>query len=397
MPVTALQPERRRLRVGYMPLIDAAPLLWARHRGYFADMGLDVELIPEVSWASLRDRLAYGALDAAQCLAPMPLAATLGIDGVGVPMLSALGLSRGGSGVTLGRAFARRLGVESGTPPLDTARAICRHAARGEPVCLGHVFAFSMHHYLMRYWLRLGGSEAAETIHFRVAPPPQMVRLLEAGAVDGFCAGEPWNTVALRGGLGMPVVATHDIWAGGPEKVLGVTRDWAETHPQAHRALVAALLRAQKDFAEGVVATDSLAALFRDAGALDLPQEWIAAALTGEAVEAPRFFPENAGLRPSQMLWCLMQMLLTAQCQEAVDPQVVKAVCDTVCFLDAAAAAGLSLPTPAARAEGGDSVEAGDPSRFLAGPVLSPEDPVGYLVAHGMPEARARALILRRG
>ena len=101
--VLPFKPEIAHLTVGYMPLLDSAPLLWAAHRGYFRAAGLDVELVREVSWASLRDRLAYGALDAAQCLAPMPVAATLGADGVGVPMVTGLCLSQGGSAITFSR------------------------------------------------------------------------------------------------------------------------------------------------------------------------------------------------------------------------------------------------------------------------------------------------------
>lgn len=394
MAATALHPERRQLSVGYMPLVDAAPLLWARHRGYFADMGLDVSLVREVSWASLRDRLAYGALDAAQCLAPMPLAATLGIDGVGVPMVSALGLSRGGSGVTVSRAFGRRAGIEAGMAPLDVARSISRYAESGAPVCLGHVFPFSMHHYLMRDWLALAGGGIAAGIHFRVAPPPQMLRLLEAGEIDGFCVGEPWNTAALRGGQGLPVVAAHDIWAGGPEKVLGVTRDWAEAHPQTHRALAAAILRAQADLDDGSAAPSALAAIFRDCGALDLPEDWIATALTGKGVAAPRFSPAYAGLRPSQMLWCLMQMLLTGQLEVRVNARrVTETVCDAACFEDALHAAGMHLPLPASRVEGEDAAELEGASRFLAGPALSPEAPERYLTARGMAAERVQALL----
>ena len=107
--VSRFRPESPRLTVGYMPLLDSAPLLWAAHRGYFHHAGLDVTLVREVSWASLRDRLAYGALDAAQCLAPMPVAASLGADGVGVPIVTGLCLSQGGSAITLSRSIAQRV------------------------------------------------------------------------------------------------------------------------------------------------------------------------------------------------------------------------------------------------------------------------------------------------
>lgn len=378
-------PELRRITVGHMPLADAAPLLWAQSRGHFADAGLDVRLVCEVSWASLRDRLAYGALDAAQCLAPMPLAATLGADGVGVPMVSAMCLSRGGSSVTLSTALLDRLGIQPDTAPLDVARQLARRTPEDAPLRLGHVFAYSMHHYLLRDWLDLGGVDAAQ-VAFRVAPPPQMVQLLEAGAVDGFVVGEPWNTAAQRRGQGRPVVSSRQIWADGPEKVLGVTRDWAARHPGTHRALVAGLLRAQRELAEGVPPA-ALAALFAETPHMRVPADWLAAAFAGDGVDAPSFSPQDAALRPSQMLWCLLQMLRRGQYAAPLDATAVcEAVCDSACLADAARIAEVEVAAAGSRVEGDGS------GAFLAGLPLDPARPADYLIARGLAPERARAL-----
>lgn len=387
MAVAIFVPERPQLVIGYMPLADAVPLLWAQQRGHFEAFGLDVRLAREVSWASLRDRLAYGALDAAQCLGPMPLAATLGIDGVGISMVSAIALSRGGSQITLSRSLAERLGIGPMTPPAESAAALGRYVAAGAPLRLGHVFPFSMHHYLMREWLVQGGAPASH-IAFPVAPPPQMVRLLEAGELDGFCVGEPWNTVARQGGLGVPLVATRSIWNAGPEKVLGVTRDWALRYPQTHRALVSALLCAQSELAAGV-APDELAALFRDDGGVSMPEKALIPLFEGKGLDAPEFSPRHAALRPSQMMWCLMQMILLRQCIKAVQAlEVCESVCDNDCLRDAAHAVGVPISAAANQVEGASQAPTvGEASCFLGGAALDPEQPAQYLLARGMSKA----------
>lgn len=393
--------EATRLTVGYMPLLDSAPLLWAAHKGYFRAAGLSVVLVREVSWASLRDRLAYGALDAAQCLAPMPVAATLGADSVGVPLVTGLCLSQGGSAITLSRSIAQRIGIRPDMNPLDSARAVASYVRLGGRLRLAHVFAYSMHHYLMRDWLALGGIRPdTPGIEFVVAPPPQMVRLLESGAVDGFCVGEPWNTAAVRGNLGQIVTPTSAIWDGGADKVLGVTRDWARRHPQTHRALIAALMLSVRDLATGEYARD-IANLLVRRKVLRVPESWIRDALQGpEATSPPRFAQGLDGFpRQSQMLWCALQML---RWQQWAGPMSLSRLCAEVCdgaaFGDAAAALRQPLPAVDTVCEGAGSVTLGMDgttvrTRFLHGGELNPADPAAYLAERGWAEDAARALL----
>lgn len=389
-------PELRQLTVGYMPLLDSAPLLWAAHRGYFNAQGLAVNLVREVSWASLRDRLAYGALDAAQCLSPMPVAATLGADGVGVPMQTGLCLSQGGSAITLSRSVAQRVGLESSMDLVDSARAVARFLRRGERLRLAHVFAFSMHHYLLRDWLALGGiGDDEPNIEFRVVPPPQTVRLLESGAVDGFCVGEPWNTAAMRGNLGIIVTPVLAIWNGGAEKVLGVTCEWAQRHPQTHRALIAALMLALRDLTSRDV-TRELAGLLLRRKVLAVPEDWIESALRGTGADiAPRFCSGlNAFPRRSQMMWSALQMLRWRQWTRPVAISSLTAqVCDSQAFADAATALQLPLPAVDAVCEGAGPIALGldgatVESRFVSGSELDPANPAAYLTERGwLPDA----------
>ncbi|MGQ0699801.1 MAG: CmpA/NrtA family ABC transporter substrate-binding protein [Panacagrimonas sp.] len=385
------RPEVAQLTVGYMPLLDSAPLLWAAHRGYFHAAGLTVNLMREVSWASLRDRLAYGALDAAQCLAPMPVAASLGADGVGVPIVTGLCLSQGGSAITLSRSIAQRMGVSTGMNPLDSARAVARFVRGGGRLRLAHVFAFSMHHYLMRDWLALGGIDTDDdAIEFRVAPPPQMVRLLESGAVDGFCVGEPWNTAAVRGNLGVIVAPTTAIWDGGADKVLGVTYEWAQQHPQTHRALIAAVMLALRDLATLDVVRE-LSLLLIKRKVLAVPEAWIEGALRGpDATSPPRFANGLCAYpRRSQMMWCALQMLRWRQWAKPLSLAALSAqVCDGKAFADAAVAARFPLPAVDSVREGSGSVELGldggtIETRFVSGSDLDPENPAAYLAERG--------------
>lgn len=403
--VLPFRPEITHLTVGYMPLLDSAPLLWAAHRGYFRAAGLDVELVGEVSWASLRDRLAYGALDAAQCLAPMPVAATLGADGVGVPMVTGLCLSRGGSAITFSRSMADRLGMTGGMSVTESAAAVATYVRGGGRLRLAHVFPFSMHHYLLRDWLALGGldltqGDDAGGIDFSVAPPPQMVRLLEIGAVDGFCVGEPWNTAAVKGGLGFVVAPTSAIWDGGADKVLGVTREWAQQFPNTHRALLSAVMAALNELDSRDV-TAELTMLLHRMKVLAVPESWIEAVLRGQgAGSSPRFASGlHAFPRRSQLMWCALQMLRWRQWNKSISLSKVTAeVCDVSAYCDAAAALGFPRPTVDSVREGAGLVTLGADgasieSRFIDGSELDPADPAAYLTARGWQADAARSAV----
>jgi nitrate/nitrite transport system substrate-binding protein len=244
----ASRPTRARVRVGVLPLADAVPLLVARDKGFFAAQGLDVALSVEGSWAGIRDKLATGLLDAAQLLAAMPIAANLGLDGLRVPMHAGVMLSRNGSSITVSSS----LYDEMGRPPPDPAasaaalRALLeddRRKGRGRRV-FAHVFPFSTHHYVLCDWMASAGIDPESDVSLVVIPPPLMVKMLRERRIDGFCVGAPWGAAAEEALIGRRLVATHRVRPGCAEKVLGVTRDWADLNPHTHLGLVAALLEA---------------------------------------------------------------------------------------------------------------------------------------------------------
>lgn len=260
--------EKSSLRLGYMPLTDSLPLVAASAWGMFAEEGLEVSLQRETSWATLRDRVMVGQLDAAQMLAPMVLAGSLGLGGLKVPLLTAYALGRNGNAITVSqRVFDSVCAAAESDTAEGCARALARVVAarqrNGLPrLVFAVVFAFSSHAYLLRHWLASGGLHPDHDVDLVVLPPSQMADHLRLGQIDGFCAGEPWNSLALQTGAGRVLLSGHQILSNAPEKVLGVTARWAQQHPGSHAALVRALHRAGRRIREDL--PQALALLARD-------------------------------------------------------------------------------------------------------------------------------------
>lgn len=286
--MTAATLEKPRLTLGFVALNDCAPLVVAQEKGWFAAQGLEVTLARQPSWAAVRDRLAVGALDAAQMLATMPLAMSLGLEALAEPVITAFCLGLGGNAITVSDRLWRRMvalePAESAANPVS-ARALkavieARRAA-GEPrPVFAVVYPVSEHDYLLRLWLSDAGIDPDADIDLTVVPPPRMAEALAAGTVDGCCVGEPWNTVSVRAGCGHILALGGDVAPGLPGKVLGVTRAWAEARPVTHAALLRALAGAAAwiDRPENRLET---ARILSSAPYLDLPFEMAAAALSG--------------------------------------------------------------------------------------------------------------------
>lgn len=328
----SLVPEKPRLRLGVMPLADAAPIIIAREYGFFARHGLDVAISVESAWASVRDKVAAGLLDAAQMLAPMPLAAALGIDGVGVPLLTALSLNLNGNAITLSEALVRRMQVQS-EDPREIGAALKRvidadRAAGVPPRVFAHVFPFSPHNYELRYWLAGCGIDPDRDVQLVVIPPPQMVAHLRDGGIDGFCVGAPWGSVAQADGIGRMLVTKHQIWNHSPEKVLGVTQEWAQRHPQTHLALIAALIETARWLDQPEHRIEA-AQIMAEGRYLDAPFAAIQASLlrhSAERMHGPGLvFHDGAATFPwvSQALWFLQQMQRWGQASQDIDAMAI--------------------------------------------------------------------------
>jgi two-component system, oxyanion-binding sensor len=334
------------LRIGFLDLIDAAPLIVARERGFFADEGLDVRLERQLGWGSIRDRLTFGQLDAAHALLGMPLYSHLRRDRFLQPLIGVMNLGAGGNAITL----SRRL-IDAGVQSAATLAEYVRRAPQGsDRIVLGHVFDCSMHHYLLRDWLAAGGADPDRDLALRVFPPSQLAAHLTRGYVDGFCVGEPWNTLAERAGAGRIVALTTDVLPAHPEKVLAVTRPWLESRRDVLEPMIRAILRGcaycEQDANEG-----DLAELLARPGYLNADVDLIGQSLKLVRPKLPRTGrPRSAATNstfPSKThyAWVASQMRRWGLLPENFDATAIAGRCaDTTGYRAAAASLGLDCP-----------------------------------------------------
>jgi ABC-type nitrate/sulfonate/bicarbonate transport system substrate-binding protein len=225
------------VRLGFLPLNDAAPLIMAHELGLFRKYGVRVTLHRELGWASIRDKIIYRELDGAHALAAMPIAATLGFGSIACECVTALVLNLNGNAITLSEQLWRN-DVRNGL----ALSALIRRSRTENLLTFGVVHQFSSHRYLLAKWLSSLGINPAKDIRTVVLPPSQMVANLGGGNLDGFCVGEPWNSVAIAAAKGWCAETSLGIDPGHPEKVFMVREDFAETRSSEHLAILAALL-----------------------------------------------------------------------------------------------------------------------------------------------------------
>lgn len=240
------------MRIGFIALTDCAPLIVAKEKGFFARHGLDVTLVREPSWANMRDKVALGALDAAHMLAPMPLAATLGAGGWKKPQITSFVLNLNGNAVTISTKLWNRLVDAEPALAQDRheagnvlRRLIAADRKAGRPkITFATVFNYSSHQIQLRYWLASAGIDPDRDVQLVIVPPPQMTDRLAAGEIDGFCVGDPWNSLAVLRGVGRILISGYEIWNNRIEKVIGTNRDWVERNPLTHKHMLMGLIEA---------------------------------------------------------------------------------------------------------------------------------------------------------
>ncbi|MDB6135627.1 MAG: nitrate transporter ATP-binding protein [Verrucomicrobiales bacterium] len=230
-----LRSPRQRVRLGFVPLLDSAPFTVAQELGIFVRHGLEVTLSRELGWASIRDRLVHGGLDAAQAPAPFVYRLRAGVDGPPCEVFSSYILNSGGSAITLSTGL-RRQGVR-------TAADFKRHLRSKHPdrpvVALSSLHSCQM--LLLRQWLDPGEIDAASEIQTVVLPAAQMPAALQAGHIDGFCVSEPWNSMAVAAGSGWCPATSLHFPPLSPEKVLLTRTAFADRSPDEHAALLRAM------------------------------------------------------------------------------------------------------------------------------------------------------------
>lgn len=385
-----------KLRIGFIPLADATALLIAVDKGFCADENLDVELIREVSWSNIRDKLNIGLFDAAHLIAPVAIASSLGLGHVKVPINAAFGLGINGNAITVSPALYAAIGAaaekgKSIVDPMVSARALARvvaeRKAKGlEPLTFGMTFPFSTHNYHLRFWMAAGGVDPDEDVRLVVLPPPYMVQSLQNKHVDGFCVGAPWNSVAVDLGIGFILHFVSEILPRAAEKVLGVRAQWAAERPDVVKRLIRAHQRAA-DFVEDQKNRDEVCHLLAASNRIDVSADVIRRTLDGKLKVAPdgtsrtsdRYLivgRHGAGRPdPVQAAWLYAQMVrwrqaplsseLLAAAKEVFDPKLY----DT--------AVGTSVPMP--------STEPADHIGAFAGPPFNPHDIAAHLAAWPIP------------
>lgn len=315
-----------RIRAGFIPLLDAAPLIVAKEKGFARSEGLDLVLSREMSWATIRDRLGVAHLDVAQALAPMPIAANLGLCPLPTRLLAPMALGFGGNTITVSPRLWGELQERGAGTDFDAGRglaALTRVVERqvgnsGPRLTFGIVHPHSAHHYTLAYWLGAGGLLPGRDVELVVLPPPLMGDALASGHVDGFCAGEPWGSVAVARGAGVILTTGAHIWRSSPEKVLAAREAFALERPERIDALVRAVYRACR-WCDAPENGTELAALLAQPEYLGQPASMLQPSLLGllqsadgtrRQVDGFLTFAARAATFPwaSHALWFLAQM-----------------------------------------------------------------------------------------
>jgi NitT/TauT family transport system ATP-binding protein len=377
------------LRIGFIPLVDAAALIVAVDKGFARDEGLAVELVREVSWSNVRDKLNIGLFEAAHLLAPVAIASSLGLGHVKVPIVAPFNLGINGNAITVSPALHAAIMSEldgDPTDPMATARAlnrvvVARARAGADPLTFGMTFPFSTHNYQLRFWMAAGGVDPDEDVRLVVLPPPYMVDSLANGHVDAFCVGAPWNSVAVDLGIGHILHFASDILQRAAEKVLAMRKVWADKNPDVVAALTRAHVKAAA-FIEAPDNRDEVTAILAKPEHIGVSPEVLQRTLDGKLKISPdgnwreseRYLlvgRESAGRPdPAQAAWLYAQMVRWGQTAISAEAlATAKAVFRPDLYDAAVGKTEL------------DGSYAGDVVGAFAGPTFDPSDIAAHLAA----------------
>ncbi len=398
------------ITAGFLPLLDSSLLLVAYEKGFAAEEDIALTLVRETSWANIRDRMAVGHFNVAHLLAPMPIAYNLGLTPLSTRTIAPMSLGLGGNAVTVSTALWVEMELNGATGDLDAlangtalrrAAAARRAAGRG-PLRFAVVHPHSGHNYELRYWLAGCGIDPDREVEIVIVPPPLMADALAAGRIDGYCVGEPWNTVAVAAGVGQIATVKAAIWKSSPEKVLGVAEAWAQGHPEALGALLRALYRAAM-WADSPANRAELAEMLARPEYLGQTAEVMLPALSGRLragsagdVQIDDFFVplKKAANFPwiSHALWYYTQMVRWGQVEHtAENERIARSTYRPDLYRAALKPLGAALPAANAKVEGALTVStpvgsAGGnlmlgPDGFFDGKIFDPDRVEEYLAS----------------
>jgi two-component system, oxyanion-binding sensor len=398
------------ITAGFLPLTDSAILIAARERGFAAAEGIELNLVRETSWANIRDRVAIGHFDIAHMLAPMPIAASLGLTPMSVPMIAPFALGLGGNAITVSAplwAEMANAGARANTDPVSSGKALKAVVAawrgdRERPIQIAVVHPHSGHNYELRYWLAANGVDPDKDLEIVIVPPSFMPDAIATGRIDGFCVGEPWNSVAVSKASAHIATVKAAIWKSSPEKVIGITQDWAETHLDELAAMLRALYRAA-EWCEIAANQSELAAILARREYLNVRADHILFGLSGELdlgngaiVDTPDFFIPfaRAATFPwqSHALWFYSQMVRWKQVSHsASNAKRARAAYRPDLYRAALKPIGAPLPGANAKVEGALTAPAAvgvsvgelmlGPDGFFDGLIFDPDHLDAYIMS----------------
>jgi NitT/TauT family transport system ATP-binding protein len=355
-----------------MPLLDSAPLVVAKEKGFAQAEGVDLSLVRETSWANIRDRLAVRHFQVAHLLAPIPIACNLGLTPLAAPTIAPMALGLGGNAVTVSNALWQRMADHGAKPDLDPAVAGAalkaalteRRLSEAAPPRFAVVHPHSGHNYELCYWLAACGINPNRDVEIVIVPPSLMTDALSTGGIDGYCVGEPWNSAAVAAGNGRIVTVKAAIWRSSPEKVLGADARWADANPDALAALLRALYRAAA-WCAASAHHDELAQLLAQPDYIDRPAEWMSPALSGRIpvgggpiVPVEDFYLPHAKAATfpwkSHALWFYSQMVRWGQVRhDTANAAIARESYRPDLYRAALGPLGVALPGANAKVEGG--------------------------------------------
>jgi nitrate/nitrite transport system substrate-binding protein len=244
--------EKPNLTVGYVPVNDCAPFAIAWKKGFFRKYGLNVQLNREASWATSRDGIIFGRLDASPVVSGAVTNARIGAEGARhAPLCAAMTIHRHGNAMTMNKAmwdFGLRPWHEY-NGNLEEFGKQFRAFFDSQPAenrVWAVVLSSAIYEYFVRYISAAAGVDPFKEFRVIIVPPPQMVTNIRIGAMQAYMVAEPWNTRAIQGnlGVGFTFVQGKEVWLGHPDRLLGVMQSFIEENPKTYYSLVKAMVEA---------------------------------------------------------------------------------------------------------------------------------------------------------
>src|SRR5258705_5040928 len=301
-------PEKKDLKVGFIPITCATPIIMAHPMGFYTKHGLNVEVVKTAGWAVIRDKTLNKEYDAAHMLSPMPLAITLGVGSNPIPYAAPAIENINGQAITL---------------------AVKHKDKRDPKLWKGFKFAvpfdYSIHNYLLRYYVAEHGLDPDTDIQIRAVPPPEMLANLRAENIDGFLGPDPFNQRAVYDGVGFIHILSKELWEGHPYCVFAASKEFITTTPNTYAALLKAIIDATA-FAAKAENRKQIAAAIAPANYLNQPETVLEQILTGtyaDGLGSVKTDPKRIDFDPfpweSFAVWIMTQMKRWGQIKGDVD------------------------------------------------------------------------------